>query len=45
MGFKPGLLFREIFEDILAAKLQGDVLTREDEIEFVNGKFRSLHNT
>jgi tRNA nucleotidyltransferase (CCA-adding enzyme) len=42
MGFKPGPLFKKIFEDILAAKLQGEVLTKEDEIEFVNRKFRSL---
>ncbi len=45
MGFKPGPLFKEIIEDILAAKLQGDVHTREDEIEFVNRKFKGLHNT
>jgi len=44
MGFKPGPLFKEIFEGILAAKLQGNVLTREDEIEFVKRKFKSLHN-
>jgi tRNA nucleotidyltransferase (CCA-adding enzyme) len=42
MGFKPGPLFREIFEDILAAKLRGEVFTKEDEIEFVKRKFRSL---
>ena len=45
MGFKPGPLFKEITEDILAAKLQGDVHTREDEIEFVKRKFKGLHNT
>ncbi len=44
MGFKPGPLFKEIFEDILAAKLQGEVPTKEDEIEFVNRKFKSLQN-
>ena len=44
MGFKPGPLFREILEEILAAKLQGEVLTREDEIKFVTRKFRSLQN-
>jgi tRNA nucleotidyltransferase (CCA-adding enzyme) len=42
MGFKPGPLFKEIFEDILAAKLQGEVIARDDEIEYVKGKFRSL---
>ncbi|MBW2077918.1 MAG: CBS domain-containing protein [Deltaproteobacteria bacterium] len=44
MGFKPGPRFKEIIDGILAAKLQGAVLTREDEIEFVNRKFRSLQN-
>jgi len=44
MGFQPGPLFRQIFEEILAAKLQGEVLTKEDEIRFVTSKFRSLQN-
>jgi tRNA nucleotidyltransferase (CCA-adding enzyme) len=44
LGFKPGPVFKEIFEEILAAKLQGEILTREDEIRFVNRKFRSLQN-
>jgi len=44
LGFKPGPLFREILEEILAAKLQSEVLTREDEIKFVTRKFRSLQN-
>jgi tRNA nucleotidyltransferase (CCA-adding enzyme) len=45
IGLKPGPLFREIFEEILAAKLQGEVLTRADEIKFVNRKFRSLQKS
>ena len=39
LGYKPGLFFKEIFEGILEAKLEGDVSTKEDEIEFVKGRF------
>jgi len=39
MGHKPGLLFKEIFDSILEAKLDGDVSTKEDEIEFVKERF------
>jgi tRNA nucleotidyltransferase (CCA-adding enzyme) len=42
MGFKPGPLFKQIFETVLAAKLRGEIFTKEDEIEFVRKKFRSL---
>ncbi|MFW6147725.1 MAG: CBS domain-containing protein [Thermodesulfobacteriota bacterium] len=42
MGFKPGPLFKEMFEAVLAAKLRGEVYTKEDEIEFVQRKFKSL---
>jgi tRNA nucleotidyltransferase (CCA-adding enzyme) len=44
LGFKPGPFFKEIFEEILAAKLRGEILTREDEVRFVDRKFRSLQN-
>ncbi len=44
MGYKPGRLFKEIFDNILEAKLQGDVSTREEEIEFVKDRFGSLLN-
>ena len=43
MGFKPGPSFKEIFEGILEAKLEGDVSTKEDEIEFVKDRFGDLH--
>ena len=39
MGYKPGPFFREILDSILEAKLEGDVSTREDEIEFVEDRF------
>ncbi len=42
MGYKPGLLFKEIFESILEAKLEGDVITKKDEIEYVKDRFGSL---
>jgi len=45
MGYKPGLLFKEIFESILEAKLEGDISTREDEIKFINKRFGSLIDT
>ena len=44
MGYKPGLLFKEIFESILEAKLEGDISTREDEIRFLKDRFGSLHH-
>ncbi len=43
MGFKPGPSFKGIFEGILEAKLEGDVSTKEDEIEFVKDRFGDLH--
>jgi tRNA nucleotidyltransferase (CCA-adding enzyme) len=39
MGHKPGPLFKEIFDSILEAKLDGDVSTKEDEIAFVKERF------
>jgi len=45
MGYKPGLLFKEIFESLLEAKLEGDISTREDEIKFLKDRFGSLHHS
>lgn len=36
MGLTPGPIFRQILEDVLDAKLNGLVDTREDEIQFVH---------
>jgi tRNA nucleotidyltransferase (CCA-adding enzyme) len=44
MGYKPGLIFKEIFESILEAKLEGTISTREDEIKFLKNRFGSLHH-
>ncbi len=35
MGFEPGPHFKEIFEALLKAKLNGDLKTKEDEMDFV----------
>ena len=45
LGYEPGLLFKDIFERILEAKLEGYISTREDEINFVKSKFGSLHHS
>ena len=45
MGYKPGPLFKEIFESILEAKLEGDISTRDDEIKFLKDRFGSLHHS
>jgi tRNA nucleotidyltransferase (CCA-adding enzyme) len=42
MGYKPGHIFKEIFEGILEAKLEGEVVTKKDEIEFVKKRFDNL---
>ena len=34
MGLKPGPLYREIFQAVLDAKLNGKLRTRNDELEF-----------
>ncbi|MDP6179944.1 MAG: hypothetical protein QGG48_08650, partial [Desulfatiglandales bacterium] len=39
MGFKPGPLYKEIFESLLKARLNNLISTREDEIGFVKETF------
>ncbi len=39
MGYRPGPLFRDIFERLLAARLNRQVQTRDDEILFVKRHF------
>jgi tRNA nucleotidyltransferase (CCA-adding enzyme) len=36
LGLKPGPIYREILDAILHAKLNGELISRNDEIEFVN---------
>ena len=35
MGFEPGPIYRKILDSLLDARLNGQVKTREDEVEFV----------
>ncbi len=35
LGLKPGPVFRKIMQDVLNAKLNGKVETREDELEYI----------
>lgn len=39
MGLEPGPLYRKIFKCLLAARLDGKLVTREDEIQFVAKQF------
>jgi len=39
MGFKPGPIFKVIFEHLLEARLNNLVKTKEDEIKFVRDMF------
>ena len=39
MGLEPGPVYREVFTRLLAARLDGKLVTREDEIQFVTKRF------
>jgi tRNA nucleotidyltransferase (CCA-adding enzyme) len=39
LGFVPGPVYREIFDELITARLEGKVVTREDELEFVKQRF------
>ncbi len=39
MGFKPGPSYREILDALLAARLNNELNTREDEVAYVTKKF------
>jgi len=39
LGFKPGALYKEIFNSLLEARLNNLISTRKDEVKFVNEKF------
>jgi tRNA nucleotidyltransferase (CCA-adding enzyme) len=41
MGFEPGPIFRTILQRLLEARLDGEVMTREDEIQLVHREFLS----
>jgi tRNA nucleotidyltransferase (CCA-adding enzyme) len=39
MGFKPGPIYKEIFEDILRNRLNNLISTKRDEIRYVKKTF------
>jgi tRNA nucleotidyltransferase (CCA-adding enzyme) len=39
LGFQPGILYKQIFETVLEARLNQVINTKEDEIQFVKEKF------
>ena len=39
MGFQPGLLYKEIFNSLLEARLNNFISTKNDEISFVKERF------
>ncbi|MFC1866914.1 CBS domain-containing protein [Thermodesulfobacteriota bacterium] len=44
IGFKPGPLYKEIFNALLKARLNNKVSTKEDEINFLKKEFKSHYN-
>lgn len=42
MGLKPGPIFRQTLEAVLSAKLNGQVKTRQDELQFVHHRIQAL---
>jgi tRNA nucleotidyltransferase (CCA-adding enzyme) len=39
MGFQPGLLYKEIFNSLMEARLNNFISTRNDEIRFLKERF------
>lgn len=44
MGLQPGPIYRDVFQCLLAARLDGKLVTREDEIQFVAKRFLGKNN-
>ena len=42
LGLPPGPVYRKILEEALAAKLNGQLITRQDELNFLKEKADSL---
>jgi tRNA nucleotidyltransferase (CCA-adding enzyme) len=40
MGFVPGPIYTEILQTLLRAKLEGKLVNRQEEIDFVSKKYR-----
>jgi tRNA nucleotidyltransferase (CCA-adding enzyme) len=42
MGFKPGPLYRDIFSSVLKARINDEVRTGEDEINYIKENFKGM---
>ena len=42
LGVPPGALYRELLDGLLRARLDGELSTREDEVEWVRSRVRAL---
>ncbi|MBN1626497.1 MAG: hypothetical protein JW944_08215, partial [Deltaproteobacteria bacterium] len=42
MGYRPGPVYREIFSNLLKARLRDEVSTREDELNFIKENFKTI---
>ncbi|MCB2225932.1 MAG: CBS domain-containing protein [Desulfarculaceae bacterium] len=45
MGFRPGPLFKRILDRVQAARLDGEVLTKEQEVQLVHSEFSPEEST
>jgi tRNA nucleotidyltransferase (CCA-adding enzyme) len=41
MGFKPGPLFKKIFSRLMEVRLNNQLNTKEEEIEFIRKEFKN----
>ena len=42
MGYRPGPVFKKIMSNLLEAKLDGEVKTKQDEVDYVKRKFPDM---
>ena len=42
MGFRPGPLYRDIFSAVMKARLNDEVTTKEDEINYIKENFKGM---
>lgn len=45
LGLKPGPIFHQILDEVLEARLDGKVETKEDELELVRRRLPIIHGT
>jgi len=42
LGIKPGPVYSEVFKAVLEEKLKGNLKTKEEEIEFIRERYKSI---